>query len=484
YSFVTTPGVRYYVYIADYFYNDPSTGDFRITRTCETVEPPPNDDPCNAVDLIVNGSCVSTGGTTQYATGTAGVPNPTCSGYNGGDVWYTVTVPPSQNSQMTISTQSGVVTDSGMAVYSGNCSGTLTQIACENDSGMTSISLTGSANGIVPGQVLYVRVWETGNNNNGSFGICATSPVPSGTNGVSICAGEPSEPLTTDLFCNTGATEPYPLSGTLRTADPQAPRLPIFHDSNDPCAFDGSAIRYYDTIDFTVTATGTYVFEISAPFDSMGYIVEQGFTPGNCGSGTFIAGDDDNGDGLLSQITATLTEGVTYTLVTTHFSAFASLGSYSWTVDLTVSSAQWYDAETGRNLVGLGAFFYPVTAGALPDTDTPGDYSFWVACDDTGTRTEAVFSINAGPLSASVVGSATGCGTYEATVTIDDPTGTMWVIYYTIVGDSTNTEYFAGVISNNPDIVTINEPAGTQVNIIVVSTVPPGCRVTATETLT
>src|SRR5690606_1872533 len=111
-------------------------------------------------------------------------------------------------------------------------------------------------------------------------------------------------------------------------------------------------------------------------------------------------------------------------------------------------------------------------------------YSFWVACDDTSTRTEAVFSINAGPLSASVVGSATGCGTYEATVTIDDPTGTMWVIYYTIVGDSTNTEYFAGVISNNPDIITINEPAGTQVNIIVVSTVPPGCRVTATETLT
>ena len=49
-DFVTTVGVRYYVYVAHWSSSSTTTGDYTITRTCQTVTPPPNDDPCGAID--------------------------------------------------------------------------------------------------------------------------------------------------------------------------------------------------------------------------------------------------------------------------------------------------------------------------------------------------------------------------------------------------------------------------------------------------
>ncbi|HLP21687.1 MAG TPA: hypothetical protein VK174_15345, partial [Chitinophagales bacterium] len=81
---------------------------------------------------------------------------------------------------LTIQSQAGVITDGGMALYSGaNCS-SLTQFQCIDD---VNGNLMPSAvvSSLTPGSTLYIRFWEYGGNNNGSFGICVfdNSPPPS-----------------------------------------------------------------------------------------------------------------------------------------------------------------------------------------------------------------------------------------------------------------------------------------------------------------
>lgn len=137
-----------------------------------SAPPPPltNDNPCGAINLTVNPNCVFQTYTNAGATATAGVPAPGCSSYLGGDVWFSFTAP--ATGMVEIETGPGVVTDGGMAVYSApSCSGPFALLACDDDSGvglMPYLSMTG----LTPGQTYYIRFWEYGNNNNGTFQIC------------------------------------------------------------------------------------------------------------------------------------------------------------------------------------------------------------------------------------------------------------------------------------------------------------------------
>lgn len=149
----------------------------QVTVNYGPPTPPPNDNPCSATALTVNP--VVCGGYNYYtntlASNSPGVPAPGCAGYAGGDVWFTAVVPAS--GIIAFDTQQGVILDGGMAVYSGSCAA-LTLVTCNDNSsanpGMPLITLTGQT----PGNTLWIRVWENGNNNNGSFGICAYSPPP------------------------------------------------------------------------------------------------------------------------------------------------------------------------------------------------------------------------------------------------------------------------------------------------------------------
>ncbi len=139
--------------------------------------PPPltNDNPCQATALPVNSTCVNMAATTSGATATTGVPAPTCANYNGGDVWFALTVPAS--GAVTVTTAAGVVTDGGMALYTATaCNGTFTQIACNDDANGLMPEIV--ASGLTPGSTVYVRFWEYGNDNPGSFSICATTFTP------------------------------------------------------------------------------------------------------------------------------------------------------------------------------------------------------------------------------------------------------------------------------------------------------------------
>lgn len=140
------------------------------------AQAPTNDDPCNAIPLTVNQTCTYQTFTNANATASSGVPAPGCASYSGGDVWFTITVPPSGS--LTFDSESGVITDGGMAIYSGTCNN-LTLISCNDDGGTGLMpQITETTANLVPGSTIYIRFWEYGNNNNGTFGICVSNPPP------------------------------------------------------------------------------------------------------------------------------------------------------------------------------------------------------------------------------------------------------------------------------------------------------------------
>ena len=174
-----TPGAT--LYIRFWEKGSDNDGTFGICAT-DIPASPPNDEPCNAIQLTAGTTCAYQTFTNAYASNTTSIAAPVCGGFLGGDVWFKTTMPASGG--LLFDTQTGSVTDGGMAVYTGTDCGNISQIylACDDNSSangdMPSLFITDQA----PGTTLWVRFWENGNNNNGTFGICVTNvqtPPPS-----------------------------------------------------------------------------------------------------------------------------------------------------------------------------------------------------------------------------------------------------------------------------------------------------------------
>ncbi len=166
------------------------------------AQAPVNDDPCNATPLTASTGCNYVTGTNLNATATAGVPAPGCANYVGGDVWFSVTVPASGS--LIFDSNTGVVTDGGMAIYSGTCSN-LTLISCNDDGSANGLMPSISANGLTPGSTIYIRFWEYGNDNNGDFSICVEQITPCATvsTNSSCVSADPFCTGTSYNYCNT-----------------------------------------------------------------------------------------------------------------------------------------------------------------------------------------------------------------------------------------------------------------------------------------
>lgn len=236
------------------------------------------------------------------------------------------------------------------------------------------------------------------------------SPGPA-TTGGEVCAGGTGGSIMTNVSCSGFGAATTSIAGTFNAAtDPTAPRLESMTIS-PTCSFVAGSIRNYVAYDFQVSVSGSYTFTMNTGgFDGMGYITQLGFTAGDCGSGTFVVGDDDSGPGLLPMLTANLVTGVTYTLYTTTFGGTATVsGAYTWGITppvgggvmpFTNSVTQWYTAASGGTPIGTGSPFNPVgVAGSgIPNNLAVGVYTFYAACStNPNCRTATTFEIKPGP---------------------------------------------------------------------------------------
>ena len=190
-----TPGST--VYLRFWEFGGDFNGTFSLcVSSPSAVAPPANDNPCTAIPLTVGATCTFTQYTNAGATATAGVPAPSCSSYLGGDVWFSIVVP--ANGILNFNSNTGIITDGGMALYSGTCSGTLTELYCDDDGSLNGLMPLIGATGLTPGSTVYLRFWEFGGDNNGTFSLCVSSqtiaPPPTGNgddcaNSSPFCTG-------------------------------------------------------------------------------------------------------------------------------------------------------------------------------------------------------------------------------------------------------------------------------------------------------
>lgn len=281
-----TPGQTYLIRIWEY---SSGTGTFGICVTDNgggggSVS---NDDPCSATPVTADVTCSYSSYTTAGATDT-GLSDPGCANFSGGDVWFSVTVPASGN--LVFDTNTGVVTDGGMAIYSGTCS-SLTLIDCDDDNSSNGLMPMISQPGLTPGSTVWIQFWEYGNDNPGTFSLCvyegATGSTPANDDPCNATAISVGATCNFSTYTNDGATD----SG-----------LP------DPgCSwYDGGDVWF----EVTVPASGALAFD-----SNTGVISDGGMAiySGTCGSLTLIDCDDDGStNGAMPYISnGSLTPGST-----------------------------------------------------------------------------------------------------------------------------------------------------------------------------
>ena len=322
------------------------------------------------------------------------------------------------------------------------------------------------------------------------------SPGPA-TTGGEVCAGGTGGTIMTNVSCSGFGAATTSIAGALNAAtDPTAPRLESMTIS-PTCSFVAGSVRNYVAYDFQVSVSGSYTFTMNTGgFDGMGYIAQLGFTAGDCGSGTFVVGDDDSGPGLLPMLTANLVTGVTYTLYTTTFGTTATVsGAYTWDITppvgggvmpFTNSVTQWYTAASGGTPIGTGSPFNPVgvSGSGIPNNLAVGVYTFYAACStNPNCRTATTFEIKPGPTPTLPANFAT-CANEVTPVTVSGAGNTFtWTstVANTLFSDAAGTVPY--VPMTNASTVYVKTPSTVTVTVLATLSVN-GCQRSASVIIT
>jgi len=136
---------------------------FDILGNCNTAASLVGMHPCLAIP-IDTGQCLNGDNTAYSGSGL----NAGCASYQTADVWYSLVVPPSGN--ISLSTDSGTINDTGLAAWAGSDCNSLHVIGCDDDNGNGYFSRLVLSE-LTPGQTIYIQVWGYGSSL-GSYQLC------------------------------------------------------------------------------------------------------------------------------------------------------------------------------------------------------------------------------------------------------------------------------------------------------------------------
>ncbi len=158
----------------------PNSGEYDLCLQPYTLAPPANDDCAGAIPVVLgNGVCGPTVTGTNVDATYSGVNRLECSAsftFYRGDVWYKF-VPNS----LTVNFQLLSLPASGtmyLEVYKGTCANSALTY-CNNALSTATPEVIG---GLTPGLTHYIRIYENGNNQLGTFSFCMTAPATAPTN--------------------------------------------------------------------------------------------------------------------------------------------------------------------------------------------------------------------------------------------------------------------------------------------------------------
>lgn len=426
-TFATVLGTTYYVYIAHWSSGSTTTGTFTISRSCST--PPPaltNDECAGAIPLTINSTCSYSAFTNSGSTASAGVPAPGCASYSGGDIWFSFVVP--ANGIVTVDTQTGGILDSGMAWYSGTC-GALTLLECDDDDSANGAMSTITRTGLTPGSTIYVRFWEFSNDNQGTFSICATSPVP--------CTTPTAQP-TTLVLTPSGAT----INGSFTAASPAPTNYLVVYNTTGTVPTPSNGTTY--TVGGAITGGTVADIDTNTTFTISGlssntqyYIFVFSFNGNGCSGGplyrstTPLTGNTTTGLGYCTPTPTSVDgSGITnvtlgtisnatgaepgrygdYSVMTTTATQLSTVNfSVTFATGFTYDTMIWVDWNNDGDFVDAGEQVYTGTSAATNPTTLSG--SFVVPASAViGNHRVRIGGVDAGPPTPCYTGSY---GTYE-----------------------------------------------------------------------
>lgn len=406
-----------------------------------------------------------------------------------------VTVPvidgflPSDNSCNPISTPTLVtITGSNFTgVTSVKFNGVSASYTLVNATTITATLPAGASTGIISVSNLDATGFSTT-----SFTVYA--PAPNAT-GSTICAATEPGVLSSTTDCAGYVLPVSTISGAWAATDAIANR-PTGSANSTACAFAAATPRGYTSIQFQVSQTGTYTFQMAndTNFDGMGYITSGAFVPGSCASGSFVIGDDDSGVNE-PRMSAVLTAGVTYTLYSTYWADIApTYYSYTWNIS-TTSSGQvllydtapvaWFTSASGGTAIGTGSPFNPVgvPGSGLTTSSVAGNYTFYAACPSNPTCRKAVVVVVKPSPTVTPPANASVCANTIKALTVSGTANTYtWTssVANTLYSDANATILYVPGTSAN----TVYLKTGSTATITITGAQPASCSTIVTTTQT
>lgn len=316
---------------------------FAMFHVVSIYSQPPNDECVNAIPLTVgSGVCNFTTGTNVGATASV-APAPGCGNYQGGDVWFSFVVPPSGHVVINTQHVDFFLQDYAMAIYSGTC-GNLTLIECNDDDSEYSWYMPKiERSGLNPGETIYIRVWEYGNNSFGNFNICVFEVVT----GSGPCAS------VIGINCNQSVSTSIPAgSGSWNT---------------QPC---GSGTPGNERVyAYTPAISGAHYLNITA---TNGQVGSYAYKPDNCNSIGWTCIVRTSSPGYYGPIN--LIAGTTYYFLVDNENAGQPL-NHTFRITCPETPGNYLHPTSGLQNTYVGACMVNTCSGIYKDDGDTGPYS-------------------------------------------------------------------------------------------------------------